>query len=88
MDKKIKKIKNSTAIALWKVANEKRKKDVAEASPKNKRVNDAFKKKQETAKKQGKKRGLYSPPTFHKESIWNPYHSRWIPPIPHGICFG
>jgi len=33
-------------------------------------------------------RGLYSPPTFHKESIWNPYHSRWIPPIPHGICFG
>jgi len=29
--------------------------------------------------------GLYSPPTFHRESIWNPYHSRWIPPIPHGM---
>ena len=33
-------------------------------------------------------RGLYSPPTFHREFIWNPYHSRWIPPIPYGICFG
>ena len=33
-------------------------------------------------------RGLYPPPTFHMESMWNPYHSRWIPPIPYGICFG
>jgi hypothetical protein len=20
--------------------------------------------------------------------MWNPCHSRWIPPIPYGICFG
>ena len=32
--------------------------------------------------------GLYPPPTFHMDSMWNPYHSRWIPPIPYGICFG
>jgi hypothetical protein len=22
------------------------------------------------------------------ESMWNPCNSRWIPPIPYGICFG
>jgi hypothetical protein len=33
-------------------------------------------------------RGLYPAPTFHMESMWNPCLSRWIPPIPYGICFG
>ena len=37
----------TAAIASWKVANEKRKEDAAEARAKNKRVNDAFKKKRQ-----------------------------------------
>jgi len=45
----------TAAIASWKVADEKRKEDAAEARAKNKRANDAFKKKQEAAKKRGKK---------------------------------
>ena len=32
--------------------------------------------------------GLDHAPTFHMESMWNPCHSRWIPSIPYGICFG
>jgi len=54
----------TAAIASWKVADEKRKEDAAEARAKNKRANDTFKKKQEAAKKRGKKLGASDKPAL------------------------
>ena len=54
----------TAAITSWKVADEKRKEDVAEARAKNKRANDTFKKKQEAAKKRGKKLGASDKPAL------------------------